>query len=373
VNGAYDVLYGAQLAFRVRGKDASMRRWRRCIAEPDDNRRILLEIQYEKHIPIPDGSSRVGRTAGWTTDGFCVSEGFGWAVIPMGQLLSESPFIIRGQEHFDPLRLLGYIIEPIVMIRSLLYGFLFMHSSAVVIDGEALVFPAWENTGKTSLVLSMAHGGATILSDDRCVLCPERKAAGVPRPLNLLNYNFRVFPEYKHSVKPMKKVALAGDSLLFHFNKRFGQNMQGLPMRVLGVALKASAILATTKVPLPEDFPVGMDLPVRAIVALGKHSGQGYKDALQPITRESLLSQLTSCFMFENIRLLRRIWEWEFLCPEGTDGMIESIRQLHEAVAKARLAEFVDDNLMQFSLSESCSRAEWHHIGRQIRTRFCKR
>lgn len=379
MKGDYDILYGSQLAFRVRGQDDSMRRWlektygRRCFAEPDDHRRILLEIQYEKNISMPNGTCRVGQSAGWTADGFCVSEGYGWAILPMENLLSNVPFIIRCQENFDPSRLLGYIIETILTVRALLHGFLFVHSSAVVMDGEALVFPAWGNTGKTNLVLSMTLSGATILSDDWCVLCPGRKVAGVPRPLNLLNYNLRVFPEYKRGISPMMKLMLLGDSLLFQFNKHFGEKMQGIPMRIMGVASQASELLTNIKVPLADNFPVGMDLSVRAIIALNKYTGQLCDDNPQPITRETLLSKLSSCFMFENIRLLRRIWEWQFLCPAGSATLIESIRQLHDLVAKARLAEFGDVDLMQFSMPASLNKERWDRVGRDFLNRFFKR
>ncbi len=70
-----------------------------------------------------------------------------------------------------------------------------LHAAAVARDGQAYVFPAWAQTGKTNLQLNLLANGYDYMSDDWCPVSVSGEVFAYPRYLNLYEYNFDCHPE----------------------------------------------------------------------------------------------------------------------------------------------------------------------------------
>ncbi|CAN5577205.1 hypothetical protein BH09ACT4_BH09ACT4_01570 [soil metagenome] len=84
------------------------------------------------------------------------------------------------------------VLEPIMYLKLLEEGILFMHAGGVTKDGKAILLPAYGGTGKTTLSVALLNQGHKLLGDDLLLV---DIAAGVvhpyPRPLHIFTYNVR--------------------------------------------------------------------------------------------------------------------------------------------------------------------------------------
>jgi len=80
------------------------------------------------------------------------------------------------------------------MLRQALipHGGTVLHASAAGFS-RAIIFTAWQHTGKTDLMLYSIKCGASYLSDDHIIIL-DKKAYSFPIYLNLFDYNFRSHP-----------------------------------------------------------------------------------------------------------------------------------------------------------------------------------
>ena len=100
--------------------------------------------------------------------------------------------------NFDLYAFFTFILEPIFIILGAQNNILFLHASGVVKKNQALIFPAWRNTGKTNTILLECKRGSHFLGDDYVIL-KNKIAYLYPKALNLFSYNFEAFPEvYKY-------------------------------------------------------------------------------------------------------------------------------------------------------------------------------
>lgn len=86
----------------------------------------------------------------------------------------------------------GQLLEPVIYLKLLERGILFMHAAGVAARGEAFIFPAHGGTGKTTLALSLAGNGFDLLGDD--LLMVDAISGTVhpyARPLHLFTYNLK--------------------------------------------------------------------------------------------------------------------------------------------------------------------------------------
>jgi hypothetical protein len=82
------------------------------------------------------------------------------------------------------------VLEPIMYLKLLEEGILFMHAGGVTKDGKGILLPAYGGTGKTTLSMALLNQGHKLLGDDLLVV---DIAAGIvhpyARPLHIFTYN----------------------------------------------------------------------------------------------------------------------------------------------------------------------------------------
>lgn len=88
-------------------------------------------------------------------------------------------------------------INLIVQLALLRTGHTFLHGAGVVLDGTAVLFPAYPGTGKTTLVTAFLKAGASMLGDDLCIVgkgdayAYPQALSVYPHHLPVLGYNDR--------------------------------------------------------------------------------------------------------------------------------------------------------------------------------------
>lgn len=112
------------------------------------------------------------------------------SINPTAQLTAEF------DESISNSALYSYVIsvfQSILRQALIPKGGTILHASAVGLSNKAIIFTAWQHTGKTDLMLYFIKNGATYMSDDHIILLDE-KAYPFPTYLNLFDYNFRSHP-----------------------------------------------------------------------------------------------------------------------------------------------------------------------------------
>ncbi len=61
-------------------------------------------------------------------------------------------------------------INLIIQLALLRIGYTFVHGAAILLNGEAILFPAYPGTGKTTLVAAFVKLGAKLFGDDLCII-----------------------------------------------------------------------------------------------------------------------------------------------------------------------------------------------------------
>jgi len=132
------------------------------------------------------------------------------------------------------------------IIRDILTeeGFHMVHCSCLEKDGKIFFFPAFYNTGKTTMILHMLDNGYNFLADDRVLVHESGVVHHYAIPINLLSYNLKKYPGvvkekwYKrisgsisNTAKPfLKKPTFINEAALFvlqeKFDSRFALNFK---------------------------------------------------------------------------------------------------------------------------------------------------
>ncbi len=143
---------------------------------------IDLRVE-EGEVPAPDHVLSGGYT--FDDSSFVVTT-------PSGRVQVEEGLIRAGSvSPTELLRWVTYAMRKRLMERRISV----LHASAVARDGEAYVFPAWAQTGKTNLQLSLLAHGYDYMSDDWCPVSLSGEVLAFPRYLNLYEYNFHCHPQ----------------------------------------------------------------------------------------------------------------------------------------------------------------------------------
>lgn len=96
-------------------------------------------------------------------------------------------------DHFSPdllVHLLGLVFQSISMVQQRV----FLHSSAVDVDGKALVMCGWANTGKSELLCELLRRGHTFMGDDWCILSLQGRAYAYLKAAKLYRHDLLMAP-----------------------------------------------------------------------------------------------------------------------------------------------------------------------------------
>lgn len=84
------------------------------------------------------------------------------------------------------------VLEPIMYLKLLEEGILFMHAGGVTKDGAGILLPAYGGTGKTTLSIALLNQGHKLLGDDLLLVDIARGIVHpYPRPLHIFTYNVK--------------------------------------------------------------------------------------------------------------------------------------------------------------------------------------
>lgn len=75
-----------------------------------------------------------------------------------------------------------------------------VHGSAVRINNEIIIMPAWRHTGKTNIMLSLLEQGGDYLADDRVWIGSDGKVLAYPSNIHLMSYNYKSFPNLSENL-----------------------------------------------------------------------------------------------------------------------------------------------------------------------------
>jgi hypothetical protein len=121
----------------------------------------------------------------------------------IGLKLEKNSASILFENGVEPLALF-YLTEILIRNLAVFQGMTFMHSSGVILDDTACVFPAWGGTGKSNLLIQFLERGAKYLGDDLVILNENGYILPYPKPLNLLCYNFNAYPKKLLEIAALK-------------------------------------------------------------------------------------------------------------------------------------------------------------------------
>lgn len=108
----------------------------------------------------------------------------------LGFSFDEKSADVVFEETCDPFFVFN-VVEILLRGVVVATGICFMHASGVRLNDQAYVFPGWGGTGKTNLLLQLLNKGAEYMADDLIIFDRDGSVYPYPKPLNLLDYNFR--------------------------------------------------------------------------------------------------------------------------------------------------------------------------------------
>jgi hypothetical protein len=99
-------------------------------------------------------------------------------------------------------------INLIVQLALLRRGFTFLHGAALLMEGHAVLFPAYPGTGKTTLVAAFVKSGAKLFGDDLCIIGHGRLYS-YPQAFSVYPHHLAVLPyKNEYAVRVFRKTAI---------------------------------------------------------------------------------------------------------------------------------------------------------------------
>lgn len=296
------------------------------------NTSIIVSMKFQEKLTDTQHLKMVGRKFLFDESAYYLSENNAFAKIEFDKLLDEN-FAIHIEPNFDPIRFVGYILEPIIRIRLLKKGFVSIHSSSCHIDGKMFLFPAWGNVGKTNLILAMNKNGATVFGDDWTTITPDGKALIDIRPLNLLFYNFKVFPEYLEMISWKKKFFLKLDSIIRDKSSSRKQRSATM-MRIYELTLRLTETLSNTHIPLETIQENRItESEVTSIYLMLKNRKHSI-EKLENIEIEEIAKKSAICFIYENQSFFNHLKEYMYASNKPLGSYINDIENRYIEVFK---------------------------------------
>lgn len=147
---------------------------------------------------------KVARSGAAATDTLFVSEG-SYQLDHLGSTycVDGHHIVCDGPVNDDYL----YGIILVSAINGLLVpkGWCLVHASAFSTGDKTILLPAFGGTGKTNMLLDFLLRGADFVGDDRVFVCEDGRFISFTKSVNLLHYNFSMFPELFDLVFPDRR------------------------------------------------------------------------------------------------------------------------------------------------------------------------
>lgn len=370
--GAMDLTWGDTCWIRLRSQPdsvaAALRRefgaaaWKGAEA----SRPPVVEVTFEEVVP-PAGAVFVGRSNAVAGGLIYVAEAGQWAKVPLGTLLGPGDgFAVRASPACDPIRLVGYVLEPLMRVRALACGHTFVHSSTVQLDGRAVLLSAWGNTGKTNLLLHFWQNGGTMLSDDWSVLMADGRVAGYPRPVNLMNYNLDAYPALRSRMRFGKRAVYAVDRLFRRCRPSISR-LGGAALRGADMMGRLLEMASNSRLPLGGfgEQGGGTAWPAAALLEVHKIEAGG-EPRLARMSAGEFAAATTACFMHENQRLVQMLHEFTYAgCL--ADDLVAILRERYRETVGRCLGAADGAGIWRLGIPARASQAELERCASLIR------
>lgn len=219
-------------------------------------------------------------------------------------------------------------INLIVQLALLRTAHTFLHGAGVVLDGTAVLFPAYPGTGKTTLVTAFLKAGASMLGDDLCIV-GKGEAYAYPQALSVYPHHL---PVLGYSDRETRR-AFARTA----FIDRFIQPIESSDMRVLKLARVILSTLRTPAVNLPPAVvfgpaAIGRSAAIQKIAAL-ERSGDIHELVMEAADPGDLAAQAAAILWHEWHGSFHDLLLYDALAESGR-GMrarFDSVRDLLQA------------------------------------------
>ena len=100
---------------------------------------------------------------------------------------------LKGAQHRYHMDRLILPINLIVQLALLRIGYSFLHGAALLMNGKAVLFPAYPGTGKTTLVAAFVKQGSKLFGDDLCIIGKGRLYS-YPQAFSVYPHHLTILP-----------------------------------------------------------------------------------------------------------------------------------------------------------------------------------
>jgi hypothetical protein len=97
------------------------------------------------------------------------------------------------------------LLRPIVSLRLLRLGHVFLHSAAFSYKGVCVLVVGWKKGGKTETLLPFMSAGASHIADEWTILSPDGTVRGIAGDLQIWNWHLRQNPEMWERVPQVQR------------------------------------------------------------------------------------------------------------------------------------------------------------------------
>jgi hypothetical protein len=296
-------------------------------SESESSITCVLTVEFKSKLAERKNLSMVGRKFVFNSNDHYSVENNALAKIDFDKIF-ENDYILQVENEYDPVRFMGNTLEPLLKLILLKKGFISIHSSSCLIGEKMFVFPAWGNVGKTNLILAMQQNGAIIFGDDWTTITPDGKALIDIRPLNLLFYNFKLFPEFKKLISFKKKFFLKIDSF-FRDDPSKPKKRSASRLRAYELILKLTETLSNTHIPLDKIQNNNLkEHVVTNLFLMMKYKEDSIK--IEDDLDLSIVAQKCAvCFIYENRVFFDQLSEFNYASNNEDHLYIEKIKKLY--------------------------------------------
>ena len=296
--------------------------------EPD------IVIRYQGSLNIPALRYLGLNSSGYTDEGFYVlgrKKGDVQARIPF-DTIGQGQCEIVCKSGLDSVPLLVDIINLILLSK----GYVPLHASAFIYDGNGVLATGWTKGGKTEALFSFANHGAQYAGDEWVVLSGDgEEMFAVPMPITLWQWQLEHIFGLAPQVSQEKRMLFMGVHVLQAiFGALERGRFQGLfPVALLGEALpslkRQLKVVEWPQVLFQNRFCT-MGVPIDRVFLMVSHSGPDIDiEACKPQEVAERMIYSNEC---EQMYLLEYYKAFKFAFPHLRNEFLENVNALQRSL-----------------------------------------
>lgn len=280
--------------------------------QSDTPSKVLVEVNFVKKFLIQEQLELEKKSIATSRD-FYIKDLLGNKVKLNFDTFNRKKIILEAEKKIDLYYLFTLVIEPLIVIWSAQHDVLYLHASSLEKHGEACIFPAWKNTGKTNTVLSMHTQGYNFLADDYSVVY-QGNAYLYAKSFNIFSYNFARFPRLLKNIGLVKaaRVTVVGfvRKLLDIIGKKLSGALGKALLRISALAEVATNIKVTPSI---LGVPIGRKSKLNKVLLLQKSNFKSTK--VQHINKQEAVNKITLTVQGELAHLVELSEHFSYFFP----------------------------------------------------------